>query len=71
MKDNIVVLKERFEFNGKVFERGHHFTIIDSSYNRGWDLKDDDGNCIYECLFIHDKFMSISDWRDEKINEII
>lgn len=29
------------------------FNILNSS--SGWDLKDDDGNEIGECLFIHDK----------------
>lgn len=36
------------------FLKGHEFTIYGASY-RGWDLIDDNGNKIDECLFMHDK----------------
>lgn len=34
------------------FEAGHEFTVYDSSH-RGLDLKDDEGNCLDETLFIN------------------
>jgi hypothetical protein len=49
-----VRLKSEHSLFNKTFEQGHEFTVYDSSY-RGWDLVDDDGYKIYECLFIHDK----------------
>jgi len=36
------------------YTKGHEFKVYGSSY-RGFDLIDDCGNRIDECLFIHDK----------------
>ena len=47
------LLKDVEMFNC-TYTKGHEFNVISSSY-RGWDLKDDDGNEMVECLFIHDK----------------
>jgi hypothetical protein len=69
MKGQRVVLIEDYEFH-KLYKRGHQFTIIDTSY-RGWDIEDDDGNRIYECLFIHNKFVSLDEWREEQIDKLI
>ena len=33
------------------YPKGHEFTIYGSSY-RGWDMIDDAGNKVDECLFI-------------------
>ncbi len=49
-----VRLLEDVEMFNCTYTKGHEFNVIGSSY-RGWDLKDDDGNEIGECLFIHDK----------------
>lgn len=54
----------------KTYPIGHEFTIISSS-QRGWDIKDDDGNVISETLFITDTFRCISEERDIKINKIL
>lgn len=61
-----VYVKEQFEFNGKKYPIGHRFRIIGDSY-RGWDLEDDSGNQIYECLFIHHKFQSLDDFRSDRL----
>ena len=47
-------LKEDVDMVNVTYTKGHEFTVYNSSY-RGWDLIDDDGNKIDECLFIHDK----------------
>ena len=49
-----VRLIEDIEMIYHTYTKGHEFNVIGSSY-RGWDLKDDDGNEMSECLFIHDK----------------
>ena len=36
------------------YTKGHEFNIISES-ERGFNLEDDDGNKILECLFIHHK----------------
>jgi hypothetical protein len=41
------------------YTKGHEFVVYGESY-RGWDLKDDDGNVMDECLFIHDKLKLIT-----------
>lgn len=64
-----VVLKEKVIMHNKTYYPGHEFTIIGSSGYRGFDLKDDDGNELYETRFV--KFDSISEIRDRKINEIL
>lgn len=60
---------EDFEFNGKLYKKGHLFTVTGNSF-RGLDLKDDDGNVISETLFI-DHIISddISEIRDMKIRK--
>ena len=37
---------------------------------RGYDLKDDWGNCIYESRFISSKYELISKLRDDKLKEL-
>ena len=49
-----VRLLEDIQMFNCTYTKGHEFTVCGSSY-RGWDLVDDDGNKIGECLFIHDK----------------
>ena len=70
MIGEIVVLIEPFEFNDKTYQIGHQFTITDTSY-RGWDLKDKDGNRILETRWIQDKFISLSEARDRKLNILL
>lgn len=64
-----VVLKEKVIMHNKTYYPGHEFTIIGSSGYRGFDLKDDDGNELYETRFV--KFDNISEIRDKKINDIL
>lgn len=65
-----VVLGERIELiSGMVFEIGHKFTISSDDGIRGFDLIDDNGNRLCETRFI--KMKSLSDDRDDKINEIL
>lgn len=53
-----------------LFPKGHRFTIFDSSY-RGWDLVDDNGHKMTECLFIHDKLeLCLKEERKEKLEKI-
>lgn len=54
-----VRLLEDIEMHNCTYTKGHEFNVVGSSY-RGWDLKDDDGNEISECLFIHDKLEAIA-----------
>lgn len=49
-----VRLLEDIEMFNCIYTKGHEFTIYGKSY-RGFDLVDDDGNKIDECLFIEDK----------------
>jgi len=46
------------------FSKGHEFTVYGHSF-RGFDLVDDQGNKMDECLFIHDKLELI----EEKLEE--
>lgn len=66
-----VKLTEDISLFNKQFKKGHIFTIYGSSY-RGWDLIDDDGNKMDECLFIHDKLelLNIKEERLQKIKKI-
>lgn len=68
--DNVRITEDINLFN-KIFKKGHKFKIYGSSY-RGWDLIDDDGNKIDECLFIHDKLelCSIKEERLQKLKKI-
>lgn len=49
-----VRLLEDVEMFTRTYTKGHEFTVYGGSY-RGWDLIDDEGNKMDECLFIHDK----------------
>jgi len=49
-----VRVTEDIEMFNCTYTKGHEFKVYGSSY-RGWDLIDDDGNKMDECLFIHDK----------------
>lgn len=49
-----VRLLEDVEMFDRIYMKGHEFTVYGSS-QRGWDLIDDIGNKIDECLFIHYK----------------
>lgn len=66
-----VEFTEDYQFNGKLYKKGHRFKVFDSSY-RGLDLVDADGNKICETLFISNiiKHVPISEIRDEKINKL-
>lgn len=69
MIGEIVVLLEDFDFNGKTYHPGHKWKIINTSY-RGWDIEDDAGNRIYECLFIQANFEYLRELREEKLKEL-
>ena len=47
-------LNDDVEMFNCTYTKGHEFNVVGNSY-RGFDLEDDEGNKIYECLFIHDK----------------
>lgn len=70
MKGQRVVFLEDFEFNGKLYKKGHQFTIVGEDSMRGYDLKDDSGNCISETRFISSKYALISKLRDDKLKEL-
>lgn len=53
-----VKLLEDIEMFTCTYTKGHEFTVYGESY-RGWDLVDDEGNKMDECLFIHDKLKLI------------
>lgn len=71
-----VVFLEDFEFNNKLYKKGHQFTIVGEdifwmkSCIRGYDLKDDEGNFISETRFIRSKYEFISKLRDDKLKEL-
>jgi hypothetical protein len=65
-----VVFLEDFEFNNKLYKKGHQFTIVGEDSMRGYDLKDDWGNCISETRFIRTKYEFISKLRDDKLKEL-
>lgn len=65
-----VVFLEDFEFNGKVYKKGHQFTITGDDNMRGLDLEDDNGNRIGETRFMSSKFELISKLRDDKLKEL-
>ncbi len=69
--NKIVEFTEDYEFNGKLYKKGHRFKVIGSSY-RGLDLEDADGNRIYETLFIS-AFINpvpLSELRDDKLKDL-
>lgn len=49
-----VQLKEDVKMFNCTYTKGHEFNVYGLTA-RGWDLKDDEGNVMNECLFIHDK----------------
>jgi len=65
-----VVVLEEFEFNDKVYKKGHQFTITGDDDMRGLDLEDDYGNSIGETRFSGWKFELISKLRDDKLKEL-
>lgn len=65
-----IYITEELKMNNKVYPIGHQFVIIGSS-PRGWDIKDDEGNTVYETLFISHTFKSISAERNYKIEQIL
>lgn len=66
-----VVFVEDFEFNNKIYKKGHQFNIIADDNIRGFDLRDDDGNEIGETRFMRHMYVSLSDLREDKINKIL
>lgn len=68
-----VIITEDFEFNGKIYEKGHLFKITGDDSMRGLDLEDCDGNRIGETRFMSSKFrlLTIADERDNKISKIL
>ena len=69
MRERVVFLED-FEFNNKLYKKGHQFTIVGEDSMRGYDLKDDWGNCISETRFIRSKYEFISKLRDDKLKEL-
>ena len=65
-----VVFLNDFEFNGKVYKKGHQFTITGDDDIRGLDLEDDWGNCIGETRFISHMYELVSKLRDDKLKEL-
>lgn len=65
-----VVFLEDFEFNGKIYKKGHQFTITGDDNMRGLDLEDDNGNRIGETRFIRSKYELLSKLRDDKLKEL-
>jgi hypothetical protein len=70
MKGERVVFIEDFEFNGKLYKKGHQFTIVVDDNIRGYDLEDDSGNRIDESRFISSKYSLISKLRNDKLKEL-
>ena len=68
---DMVEFTEDYEFNGKLYKKGHRFKVIGSSY-RGLDLEDTHGNRIYETLFISNimKKVTTAEMRDEKLKDL-
>lgn len=64
-----LILIEEFEFNGKIYKKGHQFTIINSSI-RGYDIEDSSGNKIYETGLIRDKFEFLWKLREDKLKDL-
>ena len=70
MKGERVVFLEDFEFNNKLYKKGHQFKIVGEDSMRGYDLEDDHGNCISETRFISHKYELLSKLRDDKLKEL-
>lgn len=69
-KGERVIFIEDYEFNGKLYKKGHQFRIAGEDYIRGYDLKDDDGNQICETRFIQSKYVFLKDLRNDKLKEL-
>lgn len=54
-----VKLKEPIEMFNCTYTKGHKFIVYGES-QRGFNLIDDDGNKMNECLFMHDKLELIN-----------
>jgi hypothetical protein len=67
-----VIFIEDFEFNGKIYKKGHEFKITGDDSMRGLDLEDSEGNRISETRFISSKYrvLTTADKRDKVINKI-
>ena len=65
-----VVFLEEFEFNGKIYKRGHKFRVVKRHDIRGLDLEDIDGNKIGETRFIRNKYEFIDKIREDKLKEL-
>ena len=70
MKGERVVFLEDFEFNNKLYKKGHQFTIVGNDDIRGYDLEDDNGNRIGETRFILHKYELLSKLREDKLKEL-
>ncbi len=68
---SIVSFKEDYEFNGKLYKKGHQFKITGYDNMRGFDLEDSDGNMICETRFISHLYEDLSEIRDKKIEKIL
>ncbi len=68
--DRVVLTKMVVMYESTYFP-GHQFTIIGEDSIRGFDLEDDKGNKIYETRFITDSYISISEYRDRKVDEYL
>ena len=78
MKEQIKIgsrikLNAELKMHNITYPIGHQFVIVSDSGYRGWDIRDDDGNMVYECLFIQDTFelFDLDIRRDEKIDVIL
>jgi hypothetical protein len=70
MKGERVVFLEDFEFNNKIYKKGHQFKIVGEDSMRGYDLEDDQGNSISETRFISHKYELLSKLRGDKLKEL-
>jgi len=70
MKGERVVFLEDFEFNNKLYKKGHQFKIVGEDSMRGYDLEDDQGNSISETRFISHKYELLSKLRGDKLKEL-
>lgn len=70
MKGERVVFLEDFEFNNKLYKKGHQFKIVGEDGMRGYDLEDDHGNRISETRFISHKYELLSKLRGDKLKEL-
>ena len=69
--DHIILTSDLNMFNS-TYKKGHIFKIYGDAGHRGWNIIDDAGNMIDECLFIHHQFkcIDIKEIRLRKLNKI-